>query len=862
MQSAADDMNTEAWHCLSVTQCAQHLKTSLEDGLSEEDASRRLASAGPNVIEGGRQRSPWKMLGAQFADVLIVILMVAAVISGFVGEAVDTAAILIIVVLNAVFGFVQEFRVERALAALRDMASPEATVLRGGQRLKIAAEDLVLGDYVLLEAGQIVPADLRLIELAQLRVDEAPLTGESESIDKSLTALSDAALPVPARSNMVFKGTLIVKGRGAGLVAASGMETQLGQVASLLASAERVATPLQKRLSQLGKRLAVAVLLICLLVFAVGVYRGEDPLLMFLTAVSLAVAAVPEALPAVVTIALALGARNMVRHKALVRRLPAVETLGSVTFICTDKTGTLTENRMHVEQFLLGSAPQGELDLTQELDRHLAEALVLNNDAHTHADCRDSGEPTELALLQAARRAGLDPLVVHERYPRQSEIPFDAHRRRMLTVHRCEQGALVLIKGAPESVIPLCAGDSLDSWMVHAEKLARQGLRVLAVARGVVTHVPADLQQLEHGLSLLGLVAMIDPPRAEVPAAVRQAFQAGIRPVMITGDHPSTAMAIARRLGIADAQSGVLSGRELAALDDAAFSQKVREIRVYARMSPAQKIRIVKALQSAGEFVAMTGDGVNDGPALKTADIGVAMGRGGTDVAREAASLVLLDDNFATIVRAVRAGRRVFDNIRKFVQYTLTSNSGEIWVLFLAPLMGLPIPLMPIHILWINLMTDGLPGLALAVEPEEKGIMSRPPRPPKESIFSNGLGAHIVIVGLLMGMVTIAGQAWAYYGGHAAWQTIVFTILVWSQMGNALAVRSDTRSVFEQGLLSNPYLLAAVLSVLGLQMLVIYHPAMNVIFKTQPLTTMELAVCALFSSVVFATIEVAKAVRR
>lgn len=865
MTSAApgrtDTPTATAWHSFSAEQCAEHLHVQMERGLSADEAAARLTAAGPNTIEGSRQRGALRMLLAQFADVLIVILMIAAVISGVIGEAIDTIAILVIVVLNAIFGFVQEFRVERALAALRDMASPEATVLRDGEPLRIASENLVVGDCVRLEAGQIVPADLRLVDIAQLRVDEAPLTGESEPVDKSCVALHEEKLPVASQTNIAFKGTLIVKGRATGLVVATGMATQLGQVAALLVGAERVATPLQKRLAQLGRRLAVAVLLICLVVFGVGILQGEAPVLMFLTAVSLAVAAVPEALPAVVTISLALGARLMVRHKALVRRLPAVETLGSVTYICTDKTGTLTENRMHVEQFAIDGDLADDLDLESEQTRRLGEALVLNNDAHAHEDGRDSGEPTELALLQAARRAGLDPIAVHDAYPRQAEIPFDAQRRRMLTVHHDGDESLVLVKGAPESVVPLCADDDRD-WIAQAEALAAQGLRILAVAQRTVAHVPADLQELESGLQMLGLVAMIDPPRAEVPQAVQQAVHAGIQPVMITGDHPATAMAIARRLGIAGEDSVVVSGGELAAMDDAEFSSKVRDIRVYARMSPAQKIRIVKALQDAGEFVAMTGDGVNDGPALKSADIGVAMGRGGTDVAREAAALVLLDDNFATIVRAVRAGRRVFDNIRKFVQYTLTSNSGEVWVLFLAPLLGLPIPLMPIHILWINLMTDGLPGLALAMEPEEKDVMDRPPRRPTESIFSRGLGWHILLVGLLMGLVTIAGQAWAYSSGHAAWQTIVFTILTLSQMGNALAIRSDTRSVFQQGFMSNPYLLGGVAVVFALQMLVIYHPLMNSVFKTQPLSLVELGICLAFSSVVFVVLELSKAWRR
>ena len=853
---------SQAWHTETAAAALTALESS-EQGLASAEATQRLEKYGPNALPEGARRSPLRMLFDQFADFMILVLVAAAVVSGIVGEPSDTIAIFVIVLLNAVIGFVQEWRAERAMAALRLMAAPSARVRRDGAVATLPADELVPGDIVLLEAGNVVPADLRLVEAAQLRCAEAALTGESLPVEKRTEALADARLPLGDRACMAWKGTMVASGRGVGLVVATGLATELGRIARLLESAEEVKTPLQKRLARFGARLAWAVLGICAIVFLAGLLRGEPPTLMFLTAVSLAVAAIPEALPAVVAISLALGAAKMVKQNALIRRLPAVETLGSITFICSDKTGTLTRNRMHAEQFWTG----GKEITSDEPWPSLLRALALVNDASPGADGHLVGDPTEVALLQAARQRGLDVEALRRQRPRHTEFPFDSERKRMATVHALDAGWLACVKGAPEAILERCAWQlsaqglvpyDLDEALSQAERMASQGLRVLALAERRLEAPPACIDDAETGLCFLGLVGLMDPPRDEAAAAVAECLAAGIQPVMITGDHPATARAIAERLGILAQGGRVITGVELAALSDAELAAQVHEIRVYARVDPEQKIRIVRALQAAGEFVAMTGDGVNDAPALKAADIGVSMGRGGTDVAREASHMVLLDDNFATIVHAVREGRRIFDNIRKFIKYTMTSNSGEIWVIFLAPFLGLPMPLLPIHILWINLVTDGLPGLALAAERGERNLMSRPPRRPNESIFAHGMWQHIVWVGLTMGAVCLVLQAWSFGRSGAHWQTMVFTVLCLSQLGHALAIRSERDSTFRIGFASNPVLLGAVLFTLALQLATIYVPALNPIFKTEPLDLDELLLCLVASTVVFFAVEAEK----
>ena len=737
----------------------------------------------------------------------------------------------------------------------------------------VPAAELVPGDLVLLEAGAIVPADLRLLESAQLKVEEAALTGESVPVDKGTEPLREEAPPLGDRKNLAYKGTIVTYGRGRGVVVATGMATEFGKIATLLQEAGEVKTPLQKRLAQFGRRLAVAILAICAIVFGVGLLRSEPPLLMFLTAVSLAVAAIPEALPAVVTIALALGARRMVEKKALVRKLPAVETLGSVTYICSDKTGTLTLNRMRVEEFYCDGAV-ARAPRSGGPWEALLRAMALSNDARVEATGAVVGDPTEVALFVAAREAGVQRDAVEPLYPRVGELPFDSDRKCMTTLHGDPAGGLVsFTKGAVETLL----GQSVriltatgtaelhrDDLVKASERMAADGLRVLALGMRRWPAPPPALtpEAVEGELTLLGFVGIIDPPRDEAQAAVETCKAAGIVPVMITGDHPLTARAIARRLGIVGDGHAVMTGSELAALPLEAFEQRVRDIRVYARVAPEQKLKIVTALQDRGEFVAMTGDGVNDAPALNRADIGVAMGVTGTDVAKEASAMILLDDNFATIVRAVREGRKIYDNIRKFIRYAMTTNSSEVWTISLAPFVGLPIPLLPIQILWINLVTDGLPGLALAAEPEERDVMQRPPRPPQEGVFAHGLGLHAIWVGLLMTVLTLGTQAWFFHSGARHWQTMVFTVLSLSQLAHVLAIRSEHTSLFVQGLFSNTPLLVAVGLAFGLQLATLYVPSLNRIFDTEPLSPRDLAIALGVSAVIFVAVETEKWVKR
>ena len=869
MGDASASGRTPAWHTRSVPQTLEALGSDPVTGLTHREAQSRREEFGGNCLAEGQHRALLSMLLGQFADFMILVLLGAAVVSGVIGEPQDTIAILVIVLLNAIIGAVQEFRADRALTALRAMSAPEARVVREGEHRTLPTEDLVPGDLVLLEAGDVVPADLRLLEGVELQADEAALTGESQVVDKDEVQLVEADLPLGSRRNLLFKSSLVTHGRGRGLVVATGMATEIGRIAELLHTQKGVKTPLQERLTHFGRYLTLAVLAICAIVFVSGLLQGQPLVLMFLTAVSLAVAAIPEALPAVVTVSLAFGARKLSRHNALVRNLPAVETLGSVTYICTDKTGTLTLNRMTAEAFLVQGARCGKPPpATVSPWRELLQAMALSNDV-TERDGEPAGDPTEVALHAAARDAGLEKAELEAALPRVAELAFDSDRKRMATLHATDQGIIAYVKGAPEAVLALCTeqlGDAgtaaLDVEAVtrQAEQLAEEGYRVLALAQRSLSALPDVLQPeaIEQDLTLLGLVGLIDPPRPEVPEAVADCRAAGITPVMITGDHPGTARAIALRLGILQEGDTVMTGQELARLSEQDFGRHVGSIRVYARVSPEQKTRIVMALQKRGEFVAMTGDGVNDAPALKRAGIGVAMGQKGTDVAREAADMVLLDDNFATIVQAVRAGRRIFDNIRKFIKDTMSSNSGEIWTLFLAPFLGLPVPLLPIHILWINLVTDGLPGLAFTAEPAEPGLMQRPPRPPRENIFAHGMWQHILWVGLFVGSISIAAQAWAWNRGEEYWQTVVFTVLTISQLFHSLAVRAERASLLRIGLFSNLPMLGAVLLMVALQLMVIYVPALNGIFHTQPLPLPVLLGCFAVSSLVLFAVEIEK----
>lgn len=868
MEKAVPVASNVAWYQLGVEDTLAKQGSSLQ-GLSVEESQQRLQQYGRNELKEGKRITPLGIFLNQFKDFMILVLVGAAIISGFLGDIIDTIAIIAIVIINAIIGFVQEYRAEKAMQALRQMSAASAKVLRGGSVRQIPAHDIVPGDVVLLEAGDIIPADLRLIESVQLKVNEASLTGESVPVEKTIDAIHVEDLTLGDRLNISYKGTHVTYGRGKGVVIATGMQTELGKIAEMLGG-QAGKTPLQKRLTTFGKKLAIIILIICAIIFFIGWLRGEGVLLMLLTAISLAVAAIPEALPSVITIALAIGAKRMVKQNALVRKLTAVETLGSVTYICTDKTGTLTENRMTVEQLYDGEAliSKGKVE-NESLGASLKEllyAMALNNDVIADHEQNLKGDPTEIALFEMAAQAGYLKSEVEKEAPRVADIPFDSDRKCMSTVHKRGDKYLVITKGAIDVLVNRSAHLSEEQkgrLYETTEVMAAEGLRTLGFAQKTLDTLPAQINPdtIENDLEVLGMVGMMDPPREEAKTAVSECKTAGIHPVMITGDHPLTAKSIARQLGILErGNDRVITGSELNDYEYEEFKKIVLHTRVYARVSPEQKLNIVTALQDNHQFVAMTGDGVNDAPSLKKSDIGVAMGITGTDVTKEASDLILLDDNFATIVKAIKSGRRIYDNIRKFIKYAMTGNAGEIWSIFLAPFLGLPIPLLPLHILWINLVTDGLPGLALAVEPAEKGIMNRPPRPPNESIFAQGLGVHILWVGLLMGLVTIGTQY--LFIDNTKWQTMVFTVLCFSQMGHVFAIRSETRSFFQQGPFTNKPLLGAVLLTFIGQMAIIYIPVFQPIFKTQPLSWTELAITLGLSTIVFLAVELEKVMKR
>lgn len=858
------------WHNEKIDDVYRYLESD-GNGISSTEAEKRFTEYGPNELMEKARKTPLRIFFDQFGDFMIMILLGAAVIAGILGELTDTIVIVAIVILNAVIGFIQEYRAEKAMDALKAMAAPQASVIRDGVLSKVKSREVVPGDIVALEAGVIIPADMRIVEAAVLRVDEAALTGESVPVEKIDGVMDNADLSLADRLNMAYKGTIVTYGRGLGIVTSTGMNTELGKIAAMLQDEEEVKTPLQRRLAVFGKKLAIAVLIICAVVFAMGMLRGEAPLLMLLTAISLAVAAIPEALPAVITISLAIGARKLVKENALVRKLPAVETLGSVTYICSDKTGTLTLNQMTAEEVFTEGKAFSREDNELKKKEHLLQALALSNDAERDVSGNMIGDPTEIALFAIAEDHGFKKDLLRKGMPRVAEIPFDSERKCMTTFHKKPSGGFVsftkgadaLLEAAETQMYSDGAGPLDKKGLLQAnDEMARRGLRVIWVAMREWDEMPETIspETVEKGLTILGLAGLMDPPREEAKEAVALCKGAGMQPVMITGDHPITAHAIARRIGLLDdgAEERIMTGREIEQLSMDEFEKKVSEVRVYARVAPEQKLKIVKALQDKGQLVAMTGDGVNDAPALKRADIGVAMGITGTDVSKEASHMILLDDNFATIVKAIKEGRKIYDNIRKFIRYLLTTNSGEIWTLFLAPFLGLPVPLLPIHILWVNLVTDSLPALALSLEPAEEDVMRRPPRNPGESIFARGLGIQALWVGLFMGILVLSVQALSLAAHDSHWQTMVFTVLCLTQLGNSLAVRSEYNSLFHLGLLSNKALLGAVLICFGLQMLTIYVPFFNVIFKTQPLSLAELAICVGASSLVFFAVEIQK----
>lgn len=903
------EIRERLWHTMSPREVARDLGTDPAKGLSQKEAARRLDEDGPNALAEGRGISPLAIFVGQFQDFMVLVLLAATAVSAFLGETGDAIAILAIVILNAILGFIQEYRAEKSLEALKEMSAPTAKVIRDGEMVVISANDVVQGDVLVIEAGDRIAADARLIESHNLAVEESPLTGESTPVKKDAAARFGRSASLCDRRNMVYMGTVVTRGRGRGIVTDTGMDTEIGRIAGMIDEAEERSTPLQRRLEALGKWLVALCLAVCALVAVAGVLRGMPPHLMFLTGVSLAVAAIPEGLPAIVTVALAVGVQRMSRRRTVVRKLDAVETLGCATVICSDKTGTLTQNEMTVTAIDLlgrritvsgtGYAPFGEFEekgkrIDPLKDEHLTLALTaaaLCNDAklagppkarglaklfgparasgsnkprmggglgrvRSKGSWRIVGDPTEGALLVAAAKAGIDLEELAAGQPRVDEVPFEAERKMMGVTCSTSRGRMVYVKGAPDVVVSMCSTafkdgkvvpmtDAIRAQITRANaELAKGALRVLGLAyaeEARLAKYDPEAQLPYAGLTYLGLAGMIDPPRPEVKKAVTRARLAGIRTVMITGDHQVTAEAIARELGIMGKGSRVLTGKELDAMTPAQLARIVDEVSVFARVSPSHKHVIVQALKKRGHIVAMTGDGVNDAPAVKEADIGIAMGKTGTDVTREAAAMVLTDDNYATIVAAVEEGRSIYDNIRKFIRYLLACNIGEVATMFGAVAIGLPLPLTPLQVLWMNLVTDGLPAMALGVEPTDKDVMNRGPRDPQESIFARKLGLKIVSQGLFIAVCTLA----AFAGGLvlsadlAKARTLAFTCLIMSQLMYVFHCRSEAKTISEIGLFTNPYLVGAVAVSALMQIAVVHVSRLARIFGTVALSGVE-----------------------
>ncbi len=930
IEQSATDLH-QIWHTQDIPSVLHTFDTDARRGLTLEEAHQRLEEFGPNELEERGGKNPLRILWEQFTSTMVLILIAAAVISAFLGKPLETIAISAIVLLFALLGFVQEYRAERAIAALKQLTVPMVRVMRGGSVEQHSARELVPGDLVLLEAGGAVPADLRLVESTNLMVQEAALTGESEAVEKQVAALDSANLPLGDRVNMAYMGTTVSYGRGMGIVVATGMRTELGHIAELIQEVETQQTPLQRQLGQVGTLLAVAGVVVALLVFIIGVVRNEPLSDMFLTAVSVAVAVVPEGLPAVVTLTLALGAQRMLRRRALIRKLPAVETLGSVSVICSDKTGTLTENRMTVTVIdvaghfieLSGTARHPDPDLMQRdvalVNDHphsvglLLVCGALCNDASLTPDpetgrYRSVGDPTEGALLVAATQAGLEKDALEHYAPRLAEVPFESVRKRMTTVHAVPEDRnslppllaslgdlgcpyVAMTKGSLDGMLDIASHvwindhaeplDAAGRERIQAahDKLALNGMRILAIGIKQLAELPTRVDQsIEHEVTLVGMVGMIDPPRPEVQAAIRICRSAGIRPIMITGDHPLTARFIAHELGISDT-GNVRTGQDLDNMSLEELAAIVPDVSVYARVTPEHKLRIVETLQNMGQVAAMTGDGVNDSPALRKADIGVAMGITGTDVSKEAAQMVLLDDNFTTIVAAVEEGRAIYENIRRFVQFSIAGNLGKVLVMLCAPLMGISVALLPLQLLWLNLLTDGLLGLGLGVEPADRSIMQVPPRRRDAPFFSRAILRYILLVGLLVGGVALAvgytyidarvanESSWqtmiftyidAQAPGERTWQTMIFTSIAFMQIGQALASRSHVVSFFRLGLFSNPTLLFMAVATFVLQLMAVYVPFFGTFFQVTPLSGPQLLICLGTGVLVFSLIELLK----
>lgn len=863
------------WFSKTSETVLKELNSNISTGLSDEEAKKRLSEYGPNRLSTKKKKTLLQLFISQLADVMIYILFGAAIISAMVGEISDSIIILIVIFINAIIGVVQESKAEKALEALKELSTPKAIVKRGGELKEVPSEEVVVGDIVVIDAGRFIPADLRLIESANLKIDEAAFTGESVPADKdAMITIEKDNVTIGDQHNMAFMSTLATYGRGIGVVVGTSMDTQIGKIAKMIDEAEEDSTPLQKRLAQLGKTLGFAAIFICGLIFVIALFQGRDMLEMFLTAISLAVAAIPEGLPAIVAIVLAMGVQRMIKENAIIRKLPAVETLGSVNIICSDKTGTLTQNKMTVTKFYADNSLLNidNIELEKPSNKLLIHGMILCNDA-TYTEKSKTGDPTEIALLEAGVKYNLFKESLNEQFQRIDEIPFDSDRKLMTTVNKHEGGLKVFTKGAIDSILKISNKALLGEEIVDlndevrksilkaADEMSDEALRVLACAYKEIDSSNVSIDSLETNLIYVGMMGMIDPPRLEVRDSIKLCKSAGITPIMITGDYRNTAFAIAKELGIAESIDETISGDEIDKFTEETFNENIKDYKVFARVSPEHKVKIVKAFKSHGNIVSMTGDGVNDAPSLKTADIGVAMGITGTDVAKGAADMILTDDNFTTIVSAVEEGRNIYNNIRKSIIFLLSCNFGEIVTLFVAILLNWDTPLLPIHILWVNLITDSFPALSLGVDPGDKGVMNDPPRDPKENLFSGRFGVLLAINGAIMGALTLV----AFRVGEHLYpdslmhaQTMAFVVLAVSQLFYSLSVRNPKKTLFEIGPLTNKYLLGAICLGILLQLAIISIPPIAEIFKVFTLTSRDWGFVILLSLIPFILNELIK----